>query len=85
MEPIVSNPPVATIYRSLAFCTTVVCLGARSLPALAEAMQEAAETIERSMGPTNGPSPEEGCPARGARMQVFSGPRVEPQQMHNLN
>ncbi|MCY3737668.1 MAG: hypothetical protein OXG13_14770 [Gemmatimonadaceae bacterium] len=131
MEPIVSNPPVATIYRcehggihlvcqnvnigmppgefrdlnrevqrarslvdaglltcsylSLAYGTTVICLSARALPALAEAMQEAAEAIEESLQPGQGPSPEGACPPRGARLQVFSGPRVQPQQMHNLN
>ena len=131
MEPIVSNPPVATIYRcehggihlvtqnvnigmppgefrelnrevqrarglvdaglltcsylSLAFCTTVICLSARALPALAEAMQEAAEVIEESLESGQWSSLEEACPPRGARLQVFSGPRVEPPQLHNLN
>ena len=131
MDPIVSNPPVATIYRcehggihlvcqnvnigmppgefcklnrevqrarslmdagllsgsylSLAFCTTVICLSAKALPALAEAMQEAAEAIEASLEHGQGPSPEEACPPRGACLQVFSGPRVPAQQTHNLN
>ena len=131
MEPIVSNPPVATIYRcehggihlvcqnvnigmppgefrdlnrevqrarslvdagllscsylSLAYGTTVICLSARALPHLAAAMQEAAEAIEKTLEPGQGPSPEGECPPRGARLEVFSGPRVKPQQMHDLN
>ena len=131
MEPIVSNPPVATIYRcehggihlvcqnvnigmppgeflelnrevqrarslvdaglltcsylSLAFGTTVICLSARALPALAGAMQEAVDAIEGTLEPGQEPSPEEACPPRGARLQVFPGPQVQPQQTHNLN
>lgn len=132
MEPIVNNPPVATIYRcehggihlvcqnvnigmppaefsalneevqrarrlvdagllsctylSLACCTTVICLSGRVLQPLAEAMQEAAEEIERRIeADPPAPASEEACPQRPARLRVFSGPRVDPQPTHNMN
>lgn len=120
MKPIVSNPPLATIYRcehggihlichnvniglqpgefcdlnreiqlaqnlvmagiwscshlSLAWHTTVMCLGAGALAPLAEAMAEAAETVEK-MEEREGPRPvpDSMCRAPGPSVKVFPG------------
>ena len=129
MQPIVSNPPIATIYRcehggihlvcqnvnigmhtdefcalnrevqqavslieagiwscsylSLTCYTTVLCLSASALPPLAEAMREAAETIELE---GSSATPEAMCQPRSPGIQVFASPHLVPRRsMHGLD
>ena len=117
MQPVVSNPPIATIYRcehggihlicqnvniglqpgefgalnrevqlarslvedgiwscsylSLSWHTTVMCLNATVLEPLAEAMQEAAETLGLEDIDTPAAA---ACPPLGPGVKVFPGP-----------
>ena len=137
MKPIVSNPPLATIYRyehggihlichnvniglqpgefcdlnrevqqaqnlvkagiwscshlSLAWHTTVMCLGAGALAPLAEAMAEAAETVEKlAEREGSSPAPDFMCRPPGPSVKVFPGfqfahSRPLPDMHGNLN